>query len=162
MSEVEMEKPASYDVFISYYSGSARDFARYLKKSLMDFGLTSFLDEEDIPKSIEKATDEWRSYIDNSIEKSANFILLMTHGFNKRQEVMREIKKAIEAGKKMFLFKHEPLGIYDLTIEIDNKPIDLSKYEYTQFNNENDLVRKVIASLLGKIGQKRESSFMNQ
>jgi hypothetical protein len=162
VEKIEIEKPGSYDVFISYYSGSGKDFARYLKKYLTDFNLTSFLDEEDIPKSIEKATDEWRNFIDNSIRKSYNFTLLMTHGFNKRPEVIREIKEAIEAKKKMYFFKYESMSDSDLTIEIDSKTIDLSKYQYIPFNNEHDLLRKVVASLLGKIGQDKKSTFTNK
>ena len=49
-----------YDVFISYYSGTGSDFAKYLKVKLNDFGINAFLDVEDIPKSVKKDSDEWK------------------------------------------------------------------------------------------------------
>jgi hypothetical protein len=55
---IEMSKEEAviktYDVFISYYSKTGQDFARYLKNGLGDFSVNAFLDEEDIPKSIKK------------------------------------------------------------------------------------------------------------
>lgn len=162
VGETRKEEPMSYDVFISYYSGSGKDFARYLKKYLMDFSLTSFLDEEDIPKSIQENTDEWRNYIDGAIKKSRNFILIMTLGFNKRKEIIRELKLSLYSNQKKYFLKHEDVGVSDLVVETDDetKAINLSKYEYIQFGNEIDLLRKVVSALLGKIGQPKESSFM--
>lgn len=48
MQAISDEK--QYDVFISYYSKTGGDFAKFLKKGLLDFNVTAFLDEEDIQK----------------------------------------------------------------------------------------------------------------
>ena len=161
MTEQATAKTA-YDLFISYYSKTGKDFARCLKAGLKDFDERAFLDEEDIPKSIETDSDEFRKHIDIAIKESPNFVLIMTVGFNRRQEIARELKLAFEIGKKKFFMKQTDLATTDLTIEIDNKQIDLSKYEFIQFNNETELLRKVVSALLGKIGQPKEPMFVQQ
>jgi hypothetical protein len=86
----------------------------------------------------------------------------MISGFNKRKEILRELKLALENNQKKYFFKHESLGKQDLAVEIDDKTIDLSKYEYLPFSNEMELLRKVVALLLGKIGQKETLFMMRQ
>ena len=92
--------PENFDVFISYYSKTGVDFARMLKQGLRDQNVSAFLDEQDIPKSIDMETDEFRNHIDNAIRQSKNFFLIMTVGFNKRKEVARELKMALGGHKK--------------------------------------------------------------
>lgn len=151
-----------YDVFISYYSKTGIDFARFLKKGLLDFNVTTFLDEEDIPKSVNQNTDEWRQHIDTAIKESSNFVLIMTVGFNKRPEVIRELKLAFEIGLKKYFAKQANLGKTDVIISIDDKTVDLTNYENIFFSNEADLLRKVISALLGKLTQSIESQFESE
>jgi hypothetical protein len=154
---------APYDVFISYYQKTGKDFALCLKVGLADFELNAFRDLEDIPKTVETDSDEFRSYIDSAIKESPNFVLIMTVGFNKRKEIARELKFAFEhQNKKIILMKQTELAATDLKIEIDGTPIDLSKYQFIPFSNEPELLRKVISALLGKVGQSKESLFLKQ
>jgi len=162
MVESDRINSGNYDVFISYYSVTGRDFARYLKEGLRDFGINAFLDEADIPKSVEKETDEWRSFIDEIIRNSPSFFLIMTTGFNKRKEVLRELAIAFENKKRMHFFKHENSEPQDLTVELNGKSLDISKYEYVPFSHENELVRKAVASLLGKLKREEKSFGKNE
>jgi hypothetical protein len=152
----------AFDLFISYYSNTGKDFARFLKSGLKDFNENAFLDEEDIPKSVETDSDEFRKYVDNAIKESSDFVLIMTVGFNKRNEIARELKLAFESDKKKFFMKQTDLATTDLIIEIDNKQVDLSKYEFIPFSNESDLLRKMVSALLGKIGLSKETVFVQQ
>jgi hypothetical protein len=162
MNESDNVELKNYDVFLSYYSVTGKDFVRYLKKGLKEFEINAFLDEVDIPKTVEKETDEWRLHIDESIKNSTNFFLVMTLGFNTRKEVLRELDLAFKNKKRMHFFKHENLASQDLTVELNGKSFDLSKYEYIPFTHENDLVRKAVASLLGKLKQEEKSYVKNE
>lgn len=144
-------KTKKYDVFISYYSGTGSDFAKFLKTKLKDFGINSFLDISDIPKSIKKESDEWRKIIDEALLNSKKFILLMTLGFNSRPEVLRELKIASDKKIERIQFKHVNLPEKDLTVKIENKIHDLSKFQYLEFENEPDLLRKLGAELFGSV-----------
>lgn len=138
------------------------DFARFLKKGLLDFNVISFLDEENIPKSVHQDTDEWRQYIDTAIKDSSNFVLIMTVGFNKRPEVIRELKLAFGIGVKKFFARQADLDKTDAIVSIDDKPVDLTNYENIFFSNEADLLRKVISALLGKLNKSKKSFFESE
>jgi hypothetical protein len=98
-----------FDLFISYYSGTGATFAKYLKEHSKDIGnLNAFLDVENVPKKITSDTDEWRSYIDQAIENSKIFLLIMTRRFNERREVIREYCKAIDCRIPMLLLNERP------------------------------------------------------
>jgi hypothetical protein len=151
-----------YDFFISYYSGTGSILAKYLKEHAKDFGRNAFFDNEDIDRSIREETDEWRSQIDEAIEKSENFVLIMTLGFQKRHEIRRELKKAFDKGTNVLLFKKEGLDAQELIMRIDNETIDFSRKEYTSFTNECDLLTKVEEALRGKRKPQKPSSFKNE
>lgn len=144
------ENAIKYDLFISYYSGTGIDFAKYLKAKLKDFGISAFLDKEDIPKSVKFDSDEWRKIIDEAILNSHKFFLLMTLGFNLRSEVLRELKLAIDNHIERIHFKHVNLSDKDLIVKIGDEILDLSKFQYTDFDDEPDLLRKLGAELLGR------------
>jgi len=111
-------KVAKYDLFISYYSGTGIDFAKSLRAKLRDFGINAFLDVENIPKSIKCDTDEWRTQIDRAILNSQKFVLLMTLGFNTRNEILREIKVAKDNKIERIHFKHSSLKNADLLMKL--------------------------------------------
>lgn len=158
LSEVNSKK---YDLFISYYSGTGIDFAKYLKAKLKDFGISAFLDKEDIPKSVKFDSDEWRKIIDEAILNSHKFLLLMTLGFNLRNEVLRELKLAIDNHIERIHFKHVSLKDKDLIVKIGEEILDLSKFQYTDFDDEPDLLRKLGAELLGsEFTHPKKSVFM--
>ena len=150
-----------YDLFISYYSGTGIDFAKFLKTKLRDFGINAFLDVEDIPKSIKYDTDEWRTRIDRAILNSQKFVLLMTLGFNTRNEVLRELKVAKDNKIERIHLKHSSLEDADLLVKIGDEKLDLSKFQYIIFDDEPDLLRKLGSELLGREYKRpRKSIFM--
>ena len=152
----------TYEVFISYYRKTGKDFAQCLKEGLKDANITSFRDEEDIPQSIKEESDEFRTFIDKALANSKNFFLIMTIGFNVRQEVLRELKNALQSKKQIYLFRHEDIGYQDLKVIIDGNFVDLSKYEITSFKNENDLIRKGLGSLYKRVSTPSESYFLKE
>jgi len=151
------------DFFISYFSGTGTTFAKYLKAHSEEIGhRTAFLDREDIPKNINENMPEWRSYIDQAIKNSDNFILIMTRRFNERPEVIREYWHAIDHKIPIFLFKQENLEPNDLCVAIGRESIDFSKFEYTEFKDECDLLTKVDERLSGKTHSIKTSWFENE
>lgn len=140
----------SYDFFISYYSATGLPYAKHLKAHAKDFHHTAFLDKEDIHTDIKKESDEWRLQIDQGIANSKNFILVMTLGFKDRPEIKREWKIACNNGIRRFLFKKDGLDNQELIMETDEGKIDFSKWDYTPFNNECDLLTEVENRLRGK------------
>jgi hypothetical protein len=150
MSRATENSDEDYDFFISYYSGTGSVFAKYLKEHAKHFGRNAFLDNENIHKDVKEETDEWRSQIDQAIKKSKNFVLIMTLGFRERHEIKRELEKAFDNKINVLFFKKEDLDKQELIMRIDNKTTDFSKYEYTPFTNECDLLEKVEETLRGK------------
>jgi hypothetical protein len=153
----------NHDFFISYFSGTGSTFAKYLKDHSKEIGSrTAFLDKEDIPKNINENMPEWRSYIDQAIRNSQNFILIMTRRFNERREVIREYWEAIDNRIPIFLFKQQNLDSKDLCSVIGRKPIDFSNLQYTEFSDECDLLTKVDEGLNGKPIQQKASWFESE
>lgn len=147
MSEGNIVK---YDLFICYYSGTGVDFAKFLKLKLKDFGINAFLDVDDMPQSIKQDTDEWRRWIEKAIINSQKFVLLMTLGFNTRNEVLRELKISKDNKIERIHFKHTGIADADLLVKIGDEELDLSKFQYIMFDDEPDLLRKLGAELLGR------------
>lgn len=156
------ENIVKYDLFISYYSGTGIDFARFLRTKLRDFGTNAFLDVEDMPKSIKFDTDEWRSRIDRAILDSQKFVLIMTLGFNTRSEVLRELKVAKDSKIERIYFRHSSLEDSDLLVEIGDEKLDLSKFQYILFDDEPDLLRKLGTELLGRGRKRTETSIFKE
>ena len=137
-----------FDVFISYYRKTGIDFAKYLKDGLEDLGHSAFLDIRDIPKSVTDGSDKWYKYRDEALLSSDKFILVMTIGFDKRPEVLHELKLAMDKRLEIIYFKHEELP-YDIEFMIEGRKINLSNYPLNTFYNSPDLLRKT-AEILKK------------
>jgi hypothetical protein len=152
------ETIVKYDLFISYYSGTGGDFAKFLKTKLRDFGVNAFLDTEDIPKTVKDDTDEWRNWVDKAIANSKRFVLLMTWGFNTRPEILRELKVAQENSIERIHLKHVGIDNTNLIMKIGDETLDLSKFQYVEFSDEPDLLRKLGAELFGLESKHRETS----
>jgi hypothetical protein len=149
MVDSNLRNAKEYDVFISYYSGTGSDFAKYLKVKLKDFGINAFLDIEDIPKSVKKDSGEWRKIIDESLLNSNKLILLMTLGFNSRPEVLRELKIAMDEKIERIQFKHVNLPKKDLIVKIEDNPLDLSRFQYLEFDETLFLTSQDCQHFLG-------------
>jgi len=132
-----------YSVTISYYQRTGSEFANHLKDGLEDVGIKTFLDARDIPKTVESGSDKWRSYINRAIIESNKFILIMTFGFNTRNEVIRELVFSWNNKKDVILCKDINLPKDQMIIRMEGKEIDLSELEYILFTDKEDLLRKV-------------------
>jgi hypothetical protein len=83
-----------FDVFISYYSDTGRDFAKALKEALQKNGWRAFFAETDI-----RAGQVWEDRIMRALSDADYFILLYTPGAEKRAWVKREYYHAFRLGK---------------------------------------------------------------
>lgn len=141
----DVKKPMhkKYDLFISYYRWSGKDFASFIKEALNSEGIDAFLDIYDIPKTIKTFSNGWREFIDDSIFNSKIYLLIMTKGFEKRVELLREFQIAKNNNIEILLFKHESLP-YQISLEIADEVIDLSNYQVNNFSTQEDLFRKLL------------------
>jgi len=151
-----------YEVFISYYRDTGSPLADHLKKGLEKVGISAFVDRFDIPDTIKRDDDEWRSYVDKAILECKLFVLVMTFGFNTSKEIERELKLAIENDVDRLNCKHNDLPDNQKMINIDGKKVDLSKYTYKPFSDAHDLLRKVGAVLFGSISEDTASLFLTK
>jgi hypothetical protein len=128
-----------YDVFISYYEISAKDYAEHLWQGLKDNDLKPFLNVKDISNS-----EDWEKIIDEAIINCKKFILLMTPGFEKRAQIKHEIKLALEYNKQRIDCKDQKLSKKHLFIKLDDKQtIDFNNSQYLTFTKCEELFREV-------------------
>jgi len=146
---LEKEEESQYDIFICYYTRSGKNFAEHLKNGLFDVGIKAFVASQDISKTVKYGTQEWRNIIDKNILEAEKFLLIMTLGYNTREEVIREYSFAIDSKKDTIYCRHNELPSSQLTIKIKNKEMNLSDIEYISFEDEEDLLRKTGAELFG-------------
>jgi len=132
-----------YSVTILYYQKTGNEFANHLKDGLEDVGVRTFLDTRDIPKTVESGGDKWRSYVNKAIIESNKVILIMTFGFNTRNEVIRELEFTWNNKKDILLCKDVNLPKEHMIIRMKDKEIDLSELEYILFTDKEDLLRKI-------------------
>ena len=82
-----------FDVFICYKQDTGDDFADRLWNGLRDREIFAFLDVEDIPKRF-KGTDKWWKFRDQAIRHCNVFLMIVTDGFEKSDEIRKEITLA--------------------------------------------------------------------
>ena len=142
-----MNKRKRYRFFICYVHDTGQDFARHLKRSLKKRSISAFLDDEDIPKkSVEQS--EWRKYRDDALHNSNTVLFVVTEGFEKSPEVIREVFLTFENGLSFSIFRHEDL-IPEIIIESENKQINLGDYNQISFETKEELLRKVLSPYKG-------------
>ncbi len=133
-----------YDVFICYKRLSADDFALRLREALKEYDIRAFVDSADIPKEYE-LTELWWQYRDNALKNSGTFIMLVTIGFEKSEEIIKEIKLARESRCKCMVFRWHTLSP-DLTVDLGNTKLNLSDFEQVAFDSAGMLVRQFFDS----------------
>src|SRR5208282_301367 len=98
-----------FAVFIVYEDDTGIDLAIQVKQILEKRHVHTFVAEEDIPKTIRRLTDQWRTQIDNAMN-SCNTVIIILSGLNATQEMTREIGLAIDRkkvdGKLSFIICH--------------------------------------------------------
>lgn len=136
-----------YDVFLAYYSGGGERYAHHIWKKLPDHKFTAFLSIEDISKSVNNNSEDYRRIINNAILKSQYFVLIMTYGFNTRPEIIRELELARKNNIERIFFKHNKLSNSELKVKLSDGVLDISAGEYISFENEADIFNELCIKL---------------
>jgi hypothetical protein len=114
-----------------------------LKDSLEKRKIPAFLDDKDLPKESVKQT-EWQKYRDGALRNSNTVLFLITEGFEKSEQVVKEVFLTLDKGKQFRLLRHEDLNP-KIIIDYENRRINLGKYNQTSFDTKEDLTRKVLS-----------------
>ena len=106
-------------------------------------GNKMFLDTENIPKEISNTSFEWRTHRDQGLQNSESFFLILTGGFIHSNEIKSELNQAIDNNLPMYFFKHKSLP-WNISIELNRKEFNFGKYNLTEFETKEDLIRSVL------------------
>jgi hypothetical protein len=130
-----------FEVFICYKRYSADDFAKRLKEALGDYGISAFVDFVDIPKKYEFTAKWWESR-DQAVRDCETFAMIVTVGFEKSQEIIKEIRLAREDEKKTYMcFRYSGLKP-ELIMNLGDESVNAKDWEQIEFTEAGELVRK--------------------
>ena len=145
-------KKIKHKIFIAYYRMTAGDYARHLAEGLNDFYFDAFLDVASIPDTIINYSDSWREIRDEALKNSELFILIITRGFEKADEVLYEMQLSDANNVEKLLMKRDKLGYTDLKVNFENGEVyDLSECPILSFSTREDLLRQVLDVLNEKL-----------
>ena len=133
-----------YDVFICYKRDSAKDLAIMLKEALKDFEISAFVDLMDIPKEFE-FTDKWWQARDEAICNCGKIVMIVTAGFDRSPEIVKEINLAINEQKKFMCFRWENLET-NIIVNLGDKLFELKDQQQISFNTPEELIRRFFDS----------------
>ena len=136
---------SGYDVFVSYKRKTGEDFAQHLNEGLEGEGFSVFLDVANIPQRY-KGTTEWAQIRDGAISQSRLFLLIITDGIESSSEVIREVKCAQKYNVDFAFLRHKGLKS-EITLNLGDRALDLSKLNQVEFDTKEDLLRKVLRIL---------------
>jgi len=149
-----------FNVFICHKKSSGKDYAEHLKAGLEELGYHAFLDSKDIPKLVD-GREEWIDERDQALRESEIFILIITPGFDRSQEVKNEIRLARKQKDKHFIyFRHRDLD-RKIIVDLDNEVVDLGRQEQVSFETKEELLRLAQGILL-KNQASKQSVIKNQ
>ena len=136
-----------FQAFICYKKSSGKDYADHLKTGLEEVGLHTFEDCKDIPLTVE-SEEGWARIRDNALSESKYFLVIMTPGFDRSSEVIKEIKMARKQANKVFVFfRHRSMG-RRIVLNLDDEVLDIGKLEQVSFESKEELLRLAINILL--------------
>jgi hypothetical protein len=136
-----------FNVFICHKKSSGKDYAEHLKAGLDELGYHAFLDSKDLPKLVD-GREEWIDERNQALKESPIFILIITPGFDRSQEVKNEIKLAREQNDKHFIyFRHRDLG-RKILVNLEDEVVDLGRQEQVSFETKEELLRLAHGILL--------------
>jgi hypothetical protein len=136
-----------FNIFICHKKSSGKDYAEHLKAGLDELGYHAFLDSKDLPKLVD-GREEWIAERDQALKESQIFILIITPGFDRSQEVKNEIKLAREQTDKRFIyFRHRDLG-RKILVDLEEEVVDLGRQEQVSFETKEELLRLAHGILL--------------
>lgn len=132
------------NIFISYsqddFSGGARHVKNYISKHVQESDV--FLDQSKTKGTM------WRKEIEDKVESSNIFIVLLTHGSLESEEVEKEVNLAKKKKERRIIPCKENL----LEIDWENTPWDLYEYDGISFDDIEELGRKLVTEIK-KIGK---------
>lgn len=134
--------------FISFKEDSGRDFAVHLYKSLIKKGVDVFISCHSL--EFDASRGPWRDQIDNALDQTKVFILIVTHTATTSAEIVRELEQAItnDAEKYYFIIEDLSENQHHTTFRLSNGNIfKIKDFQTKTFRNENDLVRKVCSTI---------------
>lgn len=141
VNDGSIDKP--FNVFLCYKKSSGKDFADHLKRGLEEFGLHTFLDSKDIRQAVD-GQEEWAKARDKAIQESTFFVLIMTPGFEKSSEVLKEIELARKLGNKHYIYFRYRSMSRKIVIPQQKAQIDISKQEQVSFETKEEILRLAI------------------
>lgn len=130
----------TFDIFICYNRKSARDLAINLKQALEDYDISAFVDFLDIPKEFE-LTEKWWQYRDQAIRNCNTFLMLVTKGFERSPEIIKELKLARDQKRHFMCFRWKNLKP-EIVIDLGDVRLNLKDQQQITFDTPEDLVRK--------------------
>ncbi len=135
-----------YRVFICYKKTTAEDYALSLRMALEEFRISAFLDVRDIPKRF-KGTGKWWEYRDQAIRDCETFLMIVTRGFKRSHEIIREITLALDEEKEFMCLRRRNLKT-DIPIDLPKKDINLRDFQQIPFETRGELLRSVLDNLI--------------
>ena len=128
----------SKSIFICYETTTGLDYAKHLKKALEKIGKSAFVAVEDIKKG-----EPGREDIDKTITECKYFIVIVTVAAPESEEVKREIDLAQKFDKTIIPCKEKE----NSRSWLSKLPV-ISELQQIEFENKEDLARKVISEIL--------------
>ena len=128
----------SKSIFICYETLTGLDYAKHLKKALKKIGRSAFVADEDIKKGEPERED-----IDKTIKECKYFIVIVASAALEPEEVKREINLAQNFGRTIIPCKEKKVSRSWLS----KLPV-ISELQQIEFENKEDLARKVISEIL--------------
>jgi hypothetical protein len=134
---------------------SADDIASLLKEALKEQKISAFVDTIDIPKDYE-LTSKWWQFRDDAIKNCNLFLMLITAGFDRSEEIAKEIQIARENGKKFVVFRWSKLSP-KIEIKLGNEKLSLEDFNQISFDSPGMLIRQFFDNC--SLEKKREKFF---
>lgn len=131
-----------YEVFICYRQDTGDDFASRLWNGLKDRDISAFLDVEDIPKRY-KGTDKWREFRNQAICDCNVFLMIVTDGFEKSDEIRKEIVLA-NAEERDFMCMIEKGLPPNVQTTLLHQNVELRDLQQIPFSTPGELLRSVL------------------
>jgi hypothetical protein len=128
----------SKSIFICYETLTGLDYANHLKKALKKIGRSAFVADEDIKKGEPERED-----IDKTIKECKYFLVIVTSAAFDAEEVKREIDFAQNFGRTIIPCKEKEV----FRSWVSKLPV-ISELQQIEFENKEDLARKVISEIL--------------
>jgi uncharacterized protein YjbI with pentapeptide repeats/DNA replication protein DnaC len=136
----------TFPIFIVYEDNTGIDLAVHIKQTLEKRGILTFVAKQDIPKTIQYLSDEWRKQIDRAIA-SCNVFVIVLSSAKLTSEMTREVLLAFERKKTdnsfalmICRFVQIPRRSSDILSAVG---VDTSLFQQVDFADKVDLARLV-------------------